>query len=113
MWCTKIGLDTIDIGVKLVADYLGYLCLSEILLNDARLSLLHLLLLCLCGRERLPNLFNKEFKATDIGFFDLFIEGDGLIILIFYYVCYRDIYVFCERLEDLVKVYDADKIKNL
>ena len=69
MWCTKIGLDTIDIGVKLVADYLGHLCLLEILLNDARLSLLHLLLLCLCGRERFILLF---LDLLDIGNYKLF-----------------------------------------
>ena len=70
MWCTKIGLNTINIGVKLVADHLGHLCLSEILLNNARLSLLHLLLLlCLCGRERFVLLF---LDLLDIGNHKLF-----------------------------------------
>ena len=71
MWCTKIGLDTIDIEVKLVANYLKYLCLLEILLNNARLSLLYLLLLlCLYRRERFILLF---LDLLDIGNYKLFL----------------------------------------
>ena len=71
MWCTKIGLNAIDIGVKLVADSLGYLCLSKILLNDTRLSLFYLLLLlCLCGHERFILLFPD---LLDIGNHKLFL----------------------------------------
>ena len=74
MWCTKIGLDTIDIGVKLVTNYLRHLCLSEILLNDARLSLLHLLLLlCLCGRERFILLFPDLLDISNHKLFLLFL----------------------------------------
>ena len=74
MWCTKIGLDTIDIGVKLVTNYLRHLCLSEILLNDARLSLLYLLLLlCLCGRERFILLFLDLLDISNYKLFLLFL----------------------------------------
>ena len=81
MWCTKIGLNTIDIGVKLVANYLGHLCLSEILLNNARLSLLHLLLLlCLCGRERFVLLFLDLLDISNYKLFLLFLVIYSMMI---------------------------------
>ena len=81
MWCTKIGLNTIDIGVKLVADYLGHLCLSEILLNDARLSLLHLLLLlCLCRCERFILLFLDLLDVGNYKLFPLFLVAYSIVI---------------------------------
>ena len=80
MWCTKIGLDTIDIGVKLVANYLGHLCLSEILLNNARLSLLYLLLLCLYRRERFILLFLDLLNIGNYKFFLLFLVAYLMVI---------------------------------
>ena len=74
MWCTKIGLDTINIGVKLVANYLRYLCLLEILLNDARLSLLHLLLLLyLYEYKRFIRLFLDLLNISNYKLFSLFL----------------------------------------
>ena len=81
MWCTKISLDTIDIGVKLVANYLRHLCLSKILLNDARLSLLHLLLLlCLYGRERFILLFPDLLDIGNHKLFSLFLIACPMVI---------------------------------
>ena len=74
MWCTKIGLNTIDIGVKLITNYLGHLCLLEILLNNARLSLLYLLLLlCLYRRERFVLLFLDLLNISNYKLFSLFL----------------------------------------
>ena len=74
MWCIKISLNTINIGVKLVANHLGHLCLSEILLNNARLSLLYLLLLlCLYRRERFVLLFLDLLNIDNYKLFSLFL----------------------------------------
>ena len=80
MWCAKIGLDTVDIGVKLVANYLRHLCLSEILLNDARLSLLHLLLLCLCRHKRFIVLFPDLLDISNHKLFPLFLVACPMVI---------------------------------
>ena len=74
MWYTKISLNTINIGVKLVTNYLRHLCLLEILLNNARLSLLHLLLLLyLYGRERFILLFLDLLNISNYKLFLLFL----------------------------------------
>ena len=74
MWYTKISLDTINIEVKLVANYLRHLCLLEILLNDARLSLLYLLLLlCLCRCKRFILLFLDLLNISNYKLFLLFL----------------------------------------
>ena len=81
MWCIKIGLDTIDIEVKLVTNYLRHLCLLEILLNDARLSLLHLLLLlCLYRRERFILLFLNLLNISNYKLFPLFLIACSMVI---------------------------------
>ena len=69
------------IGVKLVANSLGHLCLSKILLNNARLSLFHLLLLlCLCGRERFILLFLDLLDISNHKPFSLFLVAYSMII---------------------------------
>ena len=69
MPCTEIGLDTTNVGVELVANSLRHLSLTEILLNNTRLSMRHLLLLCLCRHMRFILLF---LDLLDIGNYELF-----------------------------------------
>ena len=80
MWYTKIGLNTIDIEVKLVINYLGHLCLLEILLNNARLLLLYLLLLCLYRRERFILLFLNLLNISNYKLFLLFLVVCPIVI---------------------------------
>ena len=80
MWYTKIGLDTIDIEVKLVANYLEHLCLLEILLNNIRLSLLYLLLLYLYRRERFILLFLDLLNIGNYKLFPLFLVVYSIVI---------------------------------
>ena len=80
MWYTKIGLNTINIEVKLVTNYLGHLYLLEILLNNARLSLLYLLLLCLYRRERFILLFLDLLNINNYKLFLLFLIAYLMVI---------------------------------
>ena len=81
MWYIKISLDTINIGVKLVTNYLRYLCLLEILLNNARLSLLYLLLLLyLYRRKRFILLFLDLLNINNYKLFSLFLIAYLIVI---------------------------------
>ena len=73
MFYAKLSLNTIDIRVKLVANYLRGLCLLEILFNDARLLLLYLLLLCLYRCKRFILLFLDLLNISNYKLFLLFL----------------------------------------
>ena len=80
MWYTKIDLNTINIEVKLVANYLGYLYLLKILLNNIRLLLLYLLLLYLYRYKRFILLFLDLLNISNYKLFLLFLVVYSMVI---------------------------------
>ena len=80
MPCTEIGLDTTNVGVELVANSLRHLGLTEVLLNDTRLSMRHLLLLCLCRHMRFILLFPDLLDIGNHELFPLFLLACPMVI---------------------------------
>ena len=79
MWCTKICLNSTDIGVELVANSLRHLGLSKILLTDDRLPSLYLLL-CFCWQVRFILLVPDLLDNGNYELFPLFLVASPTMI---------------------------------
>ena len=58
-------------------------------------------------------LLGKPRLAEDIGFFNLLTNREGPVLNSSRYIFYKDIYIFTNRLKNLVKVYSSETILPL
>ena len=54
----------------------------------------------------------KEFRSNNINYFDFETEDEDSIVLINKYIFYKNIYIFVDRLKNLIIIKDKKKIKK-
>ena len=55
----------------------------------------------------------KKFRSNNINYFDFKIENENNIVLINKYIFYKKIYIFVDRLKDLIAIKNKIKIKKI
>ncbi len=58
-------------------------------------------------------IFTKEWNFDEIDFFDLELEEDELVVNVDRHVFYRDVYAFVDRLKNMIKSRDDDKLRTI